>query len=453
VTYPAGGGESWPSGRGAAIDRRDLPAYLLCMLGAILALVISGNASLVGFPIGPDHPLEAAAVLLLVLDPRALRQRRVRFQPLFVACAVMVGVAAWSAWSVGTLSTSLGFYQLLDTLIVPYVAVVLGPLIFSTPARRDLLLRVLVVIGLYLGLTAVFEILGPHQLVFPRYILDPQVGLQYGRARGPFVESEADGLAMCFCGFAAAFAATRLPGRWRPLAVLTSLACAAGVLLCLTRSVWVGAGLGVVLVCLADRHLRRRLPVVVAVAAASITVALAEIPRLQTLVTGRAGNQRSLWDRENVNAAALRIVHDRPLSGVGWANYINVSRDWVRQAAGYPITNVDIGVHNVFLSRAAELGLPAAILWTGCLLAGPVRATLRRGVQGDLRGWQLVLLGSLAAWFVASLASPLSYPLPNFLIWLEAGMVLSPVLVAEGQFQPRDAYPYRPAEVRDAVRA
>ncbi|BEP13599.1 hypothetical protein acdb102_19100 [Acidothermaceae bacterium B102] len=437
--------------RGGPIDRRDLPAYLLCMLGAVVALVIAGNSSLLGLPIGPDHPLEAAAVLLLLLDPRALRERRVRFQPLFVACAAMVGVAAWSGWAVGTLTTSLGFYQLLDTLIVPYLGIVLGPLIFSTPARRDLLLRLLVAIGLYLSLTAIFEMLGPHQLVFPRYILDPNVGLQYGRARGPFVESEADGLAMCFCGMAAAFAFVRLPGRWRQVSALTALLCAFGILLSLTRSVWVGAGLGVVLVCLAEPRLRRRLPVVVAAAVAAVTIALAEIPSLQTLVTQRAGNQRSLWDRENVNAAALRILHDRPLSGVGWANYINVSRDWVRQAAGYPITNIDIGVHNVFLSRAAELGIPAAILWTVCLLAGPVRATLRRRIQGDLRGWQLVLLGSLACWFIASLASPLSYPLPNFLIWLEAGMVLSPLLVAERPRQPYDTYPSEPLEVLHAV--
>jgi putative inorganic carbon (hco3(-)) transporter len=410
------------------------------MLGAVLALVIAGNSSLLGLPIGPDHPLEAAAVLLLVLDPRALRQRRVRFQPLYVACAAMVGVAAWSAWAVGTLTTSVGFYQLLDTLLVPYLAIVLGPLIFCTPARRDLLLRVLVVIGLYLGLTAIFEILGPHQLVFPRYILDPDVGLQYGRARGPFVESEADGLAMCFSGFAAVLAAVRLPGRWRQVSVLAALVCCCGILLCLTRSVWVGAGLGVILVCLADSRLRRRLPLVVAGGVTAVTVALAEIPSLQTLVTRRANNQRSLWDRENVNAAALRIVHDRPLSGVGWANYINVSGDWVRQAATYPITNIDIGVHNVFLSRAAELGVPAAILWTACLFCGPVRAVLQRSVQGDLRGWQLVLLGSLACWFVSSMASPLTYPLPNILIWLEAGVVFGPLIVEARPLQPHPVH-------------
>jgi putative inorganic carbon (HCO3(-)) transporter len=437
--------------RGGPVDRRDLPAYLLCMLGAVLAMLIAGNSAQLGLPIGPDHPLEAAAVLLLLLDPRALRERRVRFQPLFVACAVMVAVAAWSAWDAGTLTTTLGFYQLLDTLVVPYLGIVLGPLIFSTPARRDLLLRLLVVIGLYLSMTAVFEMLGPHQLVFPRYIIDPNVGLQYGRARGPFIESEADGLAMCFCGMAAAFAFVRLPHRWRLVSALTALLCAFGVLLSLTRSVWIGTGLGVVLVGLAEPRLRRRLPVVVGAAVASIAIALAEIPSLQTLVTQRAGNQRSLWDRENVNAAALRIIHDRPLSGVGWANYVNVSRDWVRQAATYPITNIDIGVHNVFLSRAAELGIPAAALWTLCLLGGPVRAVLRRQVQGDLGGWQLVLLGSLACWFVASLASPLTYPMPNFLIWLEAGMVLSPLLVQERPTERLDVFPTERVEGRHAV--
>jgi O-antigen ligase len=104
--------------------------------------------------------------------------------------------------------------------------------------------------------------------------------------------------------------------------------------------------------------------------------------------------------------------------------FVDESPDYVRQGVDYPITNVRIEVHNVVLGRAAELGLPGAALWVSCLLAGPVIAALRR-LQGppDVEGWRLVLLAALTSWLVAIMVSPVPYPLPNFLVWLLAGLV------------------------------
>ena len=251
-------------------------------------------------------------------------------------------------------------------------------------------------IGLYLGLTAVFEILGPHQLVFPRYILDPNVGLQYGPGartlRGVGGGRSGDVLRRLCLGVRCRSTARQVASGRRPVhggmcLRHPALAHPVGLdRLCARRSAGLPVGAAAApAAASADRRRRCR----------GGRRARPRVQTLQTLVTERAGNQRSVWDRENVNAAALRIIHDRPLSGVGWANYITVSRDWVRQATTYPITHIDIGVHDVFLSRAAELGIPAAMLWTCCLLAGPVRAVLHRSLRDDLRGWQLVLLGSL----------------------------------------------------------
>ncbi|HEX4998807.1 MAG TPA: hypothetical protein VFY29_11305, partial [Terriglobia bacterium] len=48
------------------------------------------------------------------------------------------------------------------------------------------LISVLAAIGVYLGLTGIFEHYSISPLVFPKYILDPSVGIQFERARGPF---------------------------------------------------------------------------------------------------------------------------------------------------------------------------------------------------------------------------------------------------------------------------
>ena len=141
--------------------------------------MFAGNSKLLGFPIGPDRLLFGLGVVLLLLDPVALRQQQLRLRPVHLAGFAVVLIAAGSAMSHGTFGKD-GFYAWLDRLTVPLLMFVLAPIVFRTPERRDLLLRVLVVIGCYLGLTAIFEVVGPHALVFPRFILDPNVGSNSG---------------------------------------------------------------------------------------------------------------------------------------------------------------------------------------------------------------------------------------------------------------------------------
>ena len=77
------------------------------------------------------------------------------------------------------------------------------------------------------------ETRGPASaLVFPRYIVDPSVGLHFGRARGPFVEAAANGLAMCICAVAAALLALAAPGAGARLPALVIVLCAVGIVFC-----------------------------------------------------------------------------------------------------------------------------------------------------------------------------------------------------------------------------
>ncbi|WP_339568719.1 O-antigen ligase family protein [Pseudokineococcus sp. 5B2Z-1] len=421
------------------------------MLATLVLNVVSGTGSdALGLPISPDRLTLAAALGLLVLDPWAWRRTRLRVRPVHVAMVALVLLATWSAFVTGTLLTGYGLFALADRLVVPFLLFTLAPVVFCTPQRRDLLLKTLTLLGLYLAVTAVLERVAPP-LVFPQYIADPSLGIQAGRSRGPFLASEAMGLVLVQCAFAAAFLSSRCGRRWRRVALTTTVLCSIGVLLTLTRSVWLGALVGVVVVCLQQRRLRRLLPVFLVGGTVVVVALLAAVPALQAAVNERATTTRSLDDRRNVNEAALRIVEREPLTGVGWARFIDVSDEYVRQADDYPITNIAIEVHNVPLGRAAELGLPGALLWLAAVVLGPVSAVVGRVASrspddSDLVGWRLVLTGGAAAWGVAVLLSPVPYPLPNYLLFLLAGLVLQPRLVAfarGGDFRLRR----RPASV------
>jgi putative inorganic carbon (hco3(-)) transporter len=84
---------------------------------------------------------------------------------------------------------------------------------------------------------------------------------------------------------------------------------------------------------------------------------------------------------------------------------------------------VHIEAHNVFLARAAELGVPGLLLWAVLVLMGPLRLLVAR-IHSAV-GVYVVAGGSAAAWFVALMAAPLSQRLPNYLVWLLAGVALA----------------------------
>ncbi|WP_369052481.1 O-antigen ligase family protein [Kineococcus terrestris] len=404
------------------------PAYVWCFLATIVFNVFSGHWDRLGAPVGLDRIAFAGGVLLLVLDPWAWHQRRLRLRPVHVAVVGLVAVAVLSAIAHDTLLGNYGLFALLDRIVVPFAMFCLAPVVFSTAARRALLLKTLVLLGLYLGVTALLETLQLWSFVFPSYIADPDVGIQFGRARGPFAASEAMGMACAACFFAAGLAVVRFRGGWRLLSAAVLALSGGGVLLSLTRSVWVGLVLGVLAVMLIDRRLRRFTPVALLGGAALVAVLLATVPGLQDSVDERAGTTRSVLDRLNTNAAALRVVEQEPLTGVGWTRFVDVASTWVRQADDYPITNVAIEVHNVPLSRAAELGIPGAALFLACIAFGPVRAAFQRGRRDELADWRYVSIGMTAVWLVTIMLSPVPYPLPNTLTWLLAGIALIPYL-------------------------
>ncbi len=133
--------------------------------------------------------LVAGIVAALVREARS-EQPRLRTRGVHL---LLVAILAWTAYSAlfaGTLTVKDPFFALLDYLgIVPFALFWVAPAAFPGPRERRILLTTLVGVGLYLGATAFFETIGPSALVFPRYIMDPSVGIHWGRARGPFVEA------------------------------------------------------------------------------------------------------------------------------------------------------------------------------------------------------------------------------------------------------------------------
>jgi O-antigen ligase len=153
----------------------------------------------------------------------------------------------------------------------------------------------------------------------------------------------------------------------------------------------------------------------------------------------------SVWDRENLNAAALRTVEARPLLGVGWGRFTDVSPPYFWQAKDRPLTAVGVQscdslptgatqaadgsrpqctvpVHNAYLSNAAELGLIGVTLWIVAGIVAIGGAVVRRGPPWALP-WRIGLFAVAIMWGVVVFFTPLEGPFSPVVLWTWAGIV------------------------------
>jgi putative inorganic carbon (hco3(-)) transporter len=405
------------------------PAWLLS--AGIASDVFLARGAKLGVPVSPSRLLLAAGSLALLARATEGWRRPLPLRPRGIHW-LLLAVVLWAAGSglvSGSFSDHNAIWALVDSLgAAPFWMFFIAPLAFGSEAQRRILLGTLVALGGYLGLTALFETLHLNALVWPKYILDPRYGSHGDRARGPFVEAIANGLGLYACGVAAAMglAVWRRPWARRACAVVVGL-CAAGCLFTLTREIWIGAAAGTLLALAGFAELRRFLAPALVTGLVLVLVSLAAIPGFSSSLTGRTHDDSSIWVRKNVARAAVNMVNARPLLGFGWNNFQKDSLGYFRQADTYPLKGIGVPVHNVFLLRAAELGLVGVTLWALALLISVGAAIFDSGGPPELRMWRIGLLAIFVEVLVVANFGPSTYPFPTLLLWTWAGLVGSPL--------------------------
>ena len=394
------------------------PAWIIS--GGLALAMFNSHWSDLGIGVALDRVALATAVVSILI--REYRTRRIATRPVDWLLMVLGAYAIGSALIAHTWGNSVDRFTLLDRFgLLPFFLFFVAGYAFREEQDRRILLGTIVAMGGYLGLTALLETTGPHSLIVPHYINDPYVGIHYGRARGPFVEAGADGLALFACGVAASMALIIWRDRRaRYLAGIVVALCALGVLFTVTRAAWLSAIAGGVVALVAARETRRYVLPALGAGLLVTIVALAVVPGLSAHVTNRTNDKQPIYDRKNSDAAALRMIAAKPLLGFGWGHFTTDSLSYYRQALNYPLSEVR-AVHNVFLANAVELGLLGAGLWIVAMLIVFGRAVMRRGPPA-LRPWQIGLLAVFVSYLVSAQTTPLGYALPTLLLWTWAGI-------------------------------
>lgn len=427
-----------PPGEGATLGSwlAATPLHVWLLLLGLTSSMFSGWSGHLGLPISLDRLFFPVALVLLFLDGTRRRQRTTAVHWLMLAFVTWIVVDMVLR---GTVTSPVALFALADRVVLPFLMFLAAPLAFSTPFRRSLLLAWLTVIGGYLGVTAVLETFAPA-LVVPSYITDPHLGDHPERAGGPMQAGDAMGVSCLTLAAVATVFALQTRGAVRVVAIAVAFLDLFAVVLSQTRAVWLAALVAVVAVFVLVPAARRWIPAAIAAGALGAAAVVLALPSLVDQLTGRFEEKGPVYDRLGSNDSAFAVLRDLPLTGIGWRRFFPHGSEWFRQSDAYPTNAVVLEVHNVILSRAAELGLIAAAIFVLILVLGPGRPlwTPPRMPGAPLgshahKSWRV--LGSIAfiGWFVAGLLGPLAIPFPTLLTFLVCGVATGDHLLLEDQ--------------------
>jgi O-antigen ligase len=229
------------------------------------------------------------------------------------------------------------------------------------------------VLGLYLGFTGIFEIHHQWSLVYPKIISHPDIGLHYGRARGPLLHSVAYGFFLTACllsGFLFWPKVRRIGG----LMLLLSLPVyAAGIYYCYTRSVWLGAAMSLFWLVMLPLPARLRPVMMVLTTALALAVGVSKWDNLMSFERDYSaeGTKNSVSMRGSFAYVSWLMFCDHPIVGCGFGQYIIASDPYLADRS----TDMQLDAirtlvhHNMPLSLLTETGIVGLALFTALTLS------------------------------------------------------------------------------------
>jgi putative inorganic carbon (HCO3(-)) transporter len=200
-----------------------------------------------------------------------------------------------------------------------------------------------------------------------------------------------------------------------------------------TRAAWIGLGLGycaiAFLLALVDRLNWRRFLIGLTAAAAGI---LALLPRMLERITPDYTLQGSFDERLGLMTIAFRMIQEKPIFGFGAGSYQHVFKPYA-----YGLDQWIFVVHNEFLLRAAETGIPGAlafiwILWTGWTFASRLAKSNNILLSTVAVGW----LGARVALVWQMQWVPWNGFGYNAMLWLSLGVIQAGLAIGSNSTSP-----------------
>jgi O-antigen ligase len=277
----------------------------------------------------------------------------------------------------------------------------------------------------YLGLIAVFFFLGWTSLIFPHFILDESLGIHADRARGPFLQAVANGVALNLLALVAldSFRRRRLP---RLLAAFFFLLLPFAILATKTRAVWLSFALSVSALAIVSntRRIRRACTASLIVAGVGFSIAFA-MTQDDRGFSDRFEEASPVEFRMALDRAGWELFQERPV--FGWSAG-EVQAELERTVEGFH--EEVFYFHNTFLEVAVSYGCVGVGLYLWLLIDMFMLARRRFAAEMYPRAGNFLDAGFRSLWPMLLVVYALNacfvvmnYQFVNGLVFALAGML------------------------------
>ena len=383
-----------------------------------------------------DRMLWAAMLALAVIHWRMGNIRTVKMTRVDWMVAGMVGLFLISGTIQGAgTHQDQSFSRWIFYVLMPAGVYVITRLVEIRESDIRWMSRLVLGLCTYLAVTALFEVKGLHALVFPKYILDPTNWEFLGRGRGPLLNPIGNGfvisvgVAICCLNF------IKGDRRMKVISAFMAMVLMVGVYATLTRSVWIGAmlGIGVIGFMYSPRWLRvlGLASIVLLVGALSLGLKdqLTALKRDKDVSAADAA--KSITLRPLLAIVAWEMFKDKPIAGHGFGRYFENNKPYHdTQAYDVPLKEVKPYLqHNTFLAILVDTGLLGITLFCGFLFSiSSIAWSLARERNGkiEVRFIGLLALAVLASYLPnAMFHDMLIIPMVHMFMFFVAGVLVT----------------------------
>lgn len=344
---------------------KDLTNGLLLWLSALL---LFGSWKMIEIPMFPDFPLDRIIwiiIFMVFFVEIAIRRRQLlpitKIEMMMILFCIVCLISMVKAGTIYKAGHGLVLRNFLNGYAVPFSIFFIGRNIFDNEQKIRKLFQFLLIIGIYLALTGIFEHFHFTSLVFPRYIMDPDVGIHFGRARGPFVQAAANGTVLGMLFFISIYLVIHKPKILYKIfyGILIAL-MSITIFFTYTRAVWLGFFLSLLIIPLFYQRVRKVFFLTYFILIIIVFFNWSNV-KSEDRTVGGVTAIGPVYDRINLYSASLNMFIERPILGFGFNTFREVSPEYFHKVSGIPFTGVGLGIHDTLAGILVELGLVGLI--------------------------------------------------------------------------------------------
>ena len=384
----------------------------------------------------PNLSLDRVLYLFLVtfyLLHIARGQIRMSHRTIETLMLILCGIAIFSIIRTKGFSLSRDTFDayslLFNIYVVPFsIFIIARDFIYKERQIRKLFVFLSLIL-LYLSVTSIFEYYKLNALVFPKDIMNPSMGIHFGRSRGPFLQAAINGTVLGMLSVTNLYMAinTRLPKKI--FFIIVAILSPAAIFFTFTRAAWLFFMLSFVFMLFFNRRSKRYI-IGLLILGSILTVPLNFKIVNTEKVLSRTNAIGPIYARVNLYHTYIAMFRDRPFFGFGFNNFNEYSHEYfsrLKRDDPYDITIPNI--HDTFAGTIVELGALGFLIFISILVLIFKRSLLlfrRLKKEGFLSKEIVILFLAIAIVYLlnAFFIDMKYHQFQNVIFYLTAGIIV-----------------------------